>query len=211
MSDDRTKCNFPSKFFFVALALAAMVVMSGCATNIKATATVNEPPIEKLSNFQNFVIERVYMPPEIAEDSANRRALVKIQGNIDKNINATIYEWNSHGNPTGRKLVIKPVIEDMKFVSSGTRVFLGPMAGSSAVRMKLLLTDDSSKQVIGNPEFYQRAGAWAGAFTIGVHDNMMMTRIASLISDYIINNYTQAIGGPTGANDALVEPQSSNQ
>ena len=211
MSDNRKKCNFSPKLFFVALTLSMMGLISGCATHIKATATMNGPPIEKLSNFSNFQIERVYMPPEIAEDSANRRALNKIQENIDKNINATIYEWNSHGDPAGRKLVIKPIIEDMKFVSSGTRVFLGPMAGSSAVRMKLLLTDDASKQLIGDPEFYQRAGAWAGAFTIGVHDNLMMTRIASLISDYIHNNYSQAIGGPTGADESLVAPQGSTQ
>jgi hypothetical protein len=211
MLEDRIKFNFYYKSIFVLLALGIMGLISGCATNIKATTTMNNPPTEKLSNFENLQIERVYMPPEIAEDSANRRALVKIQENIDKNINGTIYEWNSRGNPAGRKLVIKPVIEEMKFVSSGTRVFFGPMAGSSAVRMKLLLIDDSTKQVIGEPEFYQRAEAWAGAFTIGVHDNLMMTRIASLISDYIHNNYSQAIGGPTGADESLVAPQGSTQ
>jgi hypothetical protein len=39
----------------------------------------------------------------------------------------------------------------------------------------------------------------------------MMTRIASLASDYIINNYDQAIGGPTGATDDLVDPNTANQ
>ena len=61
--------------------------------------------------------------------------------------------------------------------------------------MKLLLIDDASKQLIGDPEFYQSAGAWSGAFTLGVHDNMMIVRLASLVSDYIHNNYDKAVGG----------------
>ena len=197
--------DFAKRFIVIGLSLAMVGFMIGCATNIKASATINVPPHEKLSNFQQFEIKQVTMPKKANEDSANRRALIKIQENMNNNLSATIAEWNSRGNPEGRKLVIEPVIEEIKFVSSGTRVFFGPMAGSSAVRMKLLLIDDASEQLIGEPEFYQRAEAWAGAFTIGVHDNLMMTRIASLASDYIINNYDQAIGGPTGATDALVD------
>ena len=58
--------------------------------------------------------------------------------------------------------------------------------------------DVESGELIAHPEFYQRAAAMGGAFTIGGTDNAMLIRIASLITDYTENNYHSAVGGPTG-------------
>jgi hypothetical protein len=43
-----------------------------------------------------------------------------------------------------------------------------------------------------------------GGFTLGVTDNLMLTRVANLASGYIIANYDQAVGGPSGADDKAV-------
>jgi hypothetical protein len=45
--------------------------------------------------------------------------------------------------------------------------------------------------------FYARAAAMAGAFSFGVADNAMLTRIANRLSNYIQGNYPEAVGGPT--------------
>jgi hypothetical protein len=42
---------------------------------------------------------------------------------------------------------------------------------------------------------------------MGAMDNVMLTRVASLASGYIVNNYDKAVGGPTGADDKAVKAQ----
>ncbi len=56
---------------------------------------------------------------------------------------------------------------------------------------------DSGKEIAA-AMFYARAAAMSGAWTFGVTDNLMLARITDTISDYLQNNYLQAVGGPTG-------------
>ncbi|MDR3410185.1 MAG: hypothetical protein P4L87_04450 [Formivibrio sp.] len=188
------------KLIAVMCVTASALLLGGCATNIKASTNSNPPPTEKFSNFSHIEIKPAQLSPEMAGDSANQRALIKIQENLDLNLKAQLQQWNSGKAGTGRTLVIEPIVEQIKFISGGVRFFAGPMAGSSAVVMKLKIMDTAGNKVVAYPEFYQRAEAWSGAFTLGVHDNMMLTRTARIASDYLINNYTKAVGGPTGGN-----------
>jgi hypothetical protein len=66
---------------------------------------------------------------------------------------------------------------------------------------------DNSGKVIATPEFFQRTAAFSGGFSMGAMDNVMLTRVASLASGYIVNNYDKAVGGPTGADDKAVKAQ----
>jgi hypothetical protein len=38
-----------------------------------------------------------------------------------------------------------------------------------------------------------------------IADNLMLTRTAGLVAHYIARNYREAVGGPTGANEQLVD------
>ena len=38
-----------------------------------------------------------------------------------------------------------------------------------------------------------------GAFSLGGADNAMLVRIANRLTDYLQANFSQAVGGPTGA------------
>jgi hypothetical protein len=69
--------------------------------------------------------------------------------------------------------------------------------------MRVTFRDQAGK-VISAPEFFQRSNAMSGGFTLGVNDNMMLTRVAKLASDYVIANYDRAVGGPSGADDNAV-------
>jgi hypothetical protein len=72
------------------------------------------------------------------------------------------------------------------------------MAGSSAVLMTARITEKETGRVVATPLFYARAEAWGGAFTFGVTDNLMLLRIADRLCDYLLANYTEAVGGVTG-------------
>jgi hypothetical protein len=175
---------------------AAALVLSGCATRVKASASTNPPPAEAFSAFSRIEVKPVSAAP--AAD-ASPAGVAKIQGNLTKDLTASLANWNQVPD-NGRKLVIEPVVQQMQFKGGAMRVLFGPFAGSSGVLLELKITDAQGKP-IANPQFFQRADAWAAGFVLGVHDNLMLTRVANLASAYVIENYSAAKGGPTGADD----------
>jgi len=181
--------------------IASAILVAGCATNIKATRKDNPPPKEAFSNFGRIEVRPVVLAPSAA---GQQKVLTKIQENIAHDLEPSLSEWN--GRPdNGRKLLIEPVVEEVRFIGIGPRILVGPLAGSSVVRMTVKITDASNGKLVDLPEFYQRSSAGAG-FALGVADNMMLTRTAGLVSRYIVRNYAKAEGGPTGATDELVAP-----
>lgn len=177
-----------------AMGLLGLALVQGCATRVKAEATQNPAPTEAFSAFGRIELQ----PARLASNVQGREAAVtKIQENLVKDLAEALPAWNA-GPDNGRKLIITPVIEQLQFNAGAKRVLLGPMAGSSGVQMRLQIRDEAGR-VVATPEFYQRAGAWAAGFVMGVHDNLMLTRVANLASGYLIANHKDAVGGPTGA------------
>jgi hypothetical protein len=179
------------------LFLPALLAMACCAcvTHIRPVATHNPPPRDALSTFQHFQLQPVVATTqEVSEQAA---ALSKISGNVQQKLGDTIAAWQNR-NQSGRTLKIEPRITALKFVGGGKRFFAGAMAGSSAVDMHLRLTDAATGEVIADPEFYQRAAATGGAWSIGGTDNGMLVRIATVAQQYLQRNYPSAVGGPTG-------------
>lgn len=188
--------------FILVLALFSV----GCVTHIKPSAVQNPPPSEKFSAFGRFELQRVSLSSSYSDDSANQRAAVKIQEYFNERVSPIIDGWN-RAAPQGqqaRVMVIEPQIEHLKFIGGATRFWVGPIAGSSAVIMKIRYIDKASGKLLAEPEFFQRAAAWSGAFTVGGQDNAMLARIVTLVADYTNRNYREAVGGPSGATDDLV-------
>lgn len=131
---------------------------------------------------------------------ANEKARRKIQENFDLRVNPLVAEWNAGADDAGevRTLLIEPAIQDIKFVNATARVWAGAMAGSSAVVLRMKLTDAATGEEVAHPEFYQRAAAMGGAWTFGSTDNNMLVRITELPAQYLRANYAEAVGGPTG-------------
>ncbi|HEX8612076.1 MAG TPA: hypothetical protein VF800_12380 [Telluria sp.] len=194
--------NITSKALFFASCLFGAVLLQGCgATKIKASSTNNPPPSEAFSAFGRIEVRPVVFGPDVKADPDG---LIKIEANIQKDLSASLLEWNARP-ANGRTLVIQPVIEQMSFKRGAKRVLLGPLAGSSGVLLRLKISDNKGRTV-ANPEFFQRAGAMSAGFTLGVHDNLMLTRVANLASNYVIANYSRAEGGATGADAKAVAP-----
>lgn len=176
------------------------LLVTGCVTNIKTDLLNNPPPAEKFANFNRFEITKITLVPPYAGQDANEVALVKIQQNLDARMKPLLAKWNTAGAAAtpARTLLIEPVATEIKFISGGKRFFAGAMAGSSAVILKVKITEKETGKVIGEPLFYARAAAYAGAFSVGGADNAMLVRIANRLSDYVEGNYNEAVGGRTG-------------
>ena len=87
--------------------------------------------------------------------------------------------------------------------SSCTQIELNPVQydpglPSGSANQAALDKIQESGDTIAYPEFYQRAAAMGGAYTVGVTDNLMLVRIANLLVEYLKSNYETAVGGPTG-------------
>ena len=179
-----------------AAGLLALSLVQGCATRVKASTTSNPAPTEAFSAFGRIEVK----PAVFAEGyKGNLAGVAKINENINKDLAESLKKWNA-GPENGRVLIIEPIVEEMQFQSGVKRVFLGPLAGSSGVRMRVIIRDNKGNE-IARPEFFQRASAMAAGFMLGVHDNLMLTRVANLTSAYVKANSVRAEGGPTGADD----------
>ncbi len=187
------------RILLAATVVVALPLISGCATKIKASSSHNPAPATAFSSYGRIDVKPVAYAPGY---KGNPAALGKIAANLDKDLAPSLAQWNSRPD-NGRTLTVEPIVEEMSFKSTTKRVFLGPLAGSSGVLMRVTFRDNTGK-VIATPEFFQRANAMSGGFTLGVQDNLMLTRVSKLASSYVIANYDQAVGGPTGADDAAV-------
>ncbi len=184
----------------IVFAFALASLTWGCVTTVDTPQnTFNPVPASSLSAYNQIELLPIRVADGVQSNDANQRALRKIQENVDAKIGPTLTGWNANPSPTSMgKLVIEPLITELKFVSGGTRFMVGAFAGSSAVVMKVKMYDKDSGEMIAHPEFYQRAAAMGGAYSVGVTDNLMLDRIANLLVGYLKDNYAQPVGGRTG-------------
>jgi len=187
-------------------ALALTLIVTGCASKVKASRTDNPPPTEAYSEFGRIEVKPAVLAPQFRGQSANEKALVKINANLFQRLGENPQKWNSRPE-NGRTLVIEPIVTDIRFIGGGARFFTGPLSGSSGVVVQVKVTDTNTGKLIDHPEFYQRSSAGSG-FALGVADNLMLTRIGELVGDYLLRNYDAAVGGKTGATDELVSGNS---
>jgi len=186
----------------IASALLSVGLLQGCATSIKASSTQNPPPALAFSAYSRIVLKPAVFAPGYQGSGAG---LAKINENMRKDLGPYAERWNGRA-ANGSVLTIEPVVEEMSFKRVATRLFLGPLAGSSGVLMRVTFRDNTGR-VIATPQFFQRTGAFSGGFTIGVQDNLMLTRVANLASNYVVANYDRPVGGPTGADEQAVKEQ----
>ena len=187
--------------FRLLLPAALALLCCACVTNIRPDVAGNPPPAEPFSHFQHFMLAPTVIAPAAAHETD---AIAKVNQNIRQRVGGTLSGWENR-NQGGRVLNVEPRIVELKFVGGGARFFAGAMAGSSAVKMRVKFTDAQTGRMIADPEFYQRASAFGGAWSIGGTDNGMLARIATVVQQYLDRNYARAIGGPTGLDGT--EPQ----
>lgn len=150
----------------------------------------NPAPAGALSAFQRFEMSPVKMGPPFDEYDANKAAVQNLEANLAERAKPLLAEWNA--KPAGdapRTLKIEPEIGYIRFITGGKRFFGGAFAGDSGILLKLKLSDAATGELIGEPQFYQRAGAFSATYTFGAMDKHMIIRISGMVANYLKLNY----------------------
>ncbi len=154
--------------------------------------STNPPATEALKNFQHFEHKDVSTSPPFNEKGTTESALAHLQANMGLRSIQRVKEWNEAASTEGgRTLIIEPVIEHIRFVTPARRVFLGPLMGGSHIDMRVKLVDAATGDVIGEPRFYQHAGAGAAGWAFGAVDRAMVIRLSNMVDAYLRDNYEQ--------------------
>jgi hypothetical protein len=176
------------------------LLMFGIAATALGESPQNPPPTNVLSGYDKYELLPIAMGAPYAGDEGKEKQKTKIQDYMTAETNPIIAQWNTDaaGSARGQSLVIEPRIERLKVVSGGSRFWIGPLAGDSYVVMKVRIVEQPSGTQLAEPEFYQRASAMSGSFTIGAQDKDMLHRVVVLVDHYLQSNYKEAVGGATG-------------
>jgi len=173
----------------VSIALSA-ALLTGCATRIRQPAAAPQPVKVKLSTFKSVGLKTVVVNPKFAGAATNEKARKKINELLVTKMKFAIPELkqidevvkpDAADKPA---LVIEPVIEEIKFIGGAARFWVGAMAGSSAVLMKVTYTSSATGEVLAAPEFYKVGNAMAGGGSMGASDNLMLDEVVREIVDY---------------------------
>jgi len=167
-----------------------LLFTQGCATHLRKPVRPPQPAKVKFSNFQAVEMNHVTISPRFASAEPNQKALRKIDEVLFSCMRLIFPNMNEveETNSGMRTLLIEPNIEEIKFIGGAARFWVGSWAGSSAVLMKVTYQEKATGETISVPEFYRRGDAWAGQYTIGATDNLMLQNIAQDICNYTYSN-----------------------
>jgi hypothetical protein len=169
--------------------LLAFALAQGCATNLAKPDGPPQPTSVKLSTFQTVTMKEVEIAPDFASAGANQKAARKINEVLVSNMRLVFPDLReASGEDVKTGLLIEPWIQEIKFIGGAARFWVGAMAGSSAVLMKVNFRDASTGELIGEPQFYRDASAYAGGWTMGSTDNKMLEDVAKDVVNYVSLN-----------------------
>ena len=159
----------------------------------------NPPPAKAFTAYTAFELKPIALDKADAADKGRVAVVENVQGYFDAQVAPIVAAWDKKPHAEGEvRLVIESRIDTIKKVGGATRFFAGALAGDSHVTMHLRFVEQPGDIVIAEPEFYQRAAAMSGAWTVGAQDNAMLQRITTIIVDYLNANYVAPVGGRTG-------------
>ncbi len=178
----------------------AALMAGALALSLTAVAIQqNPPPANKLAGYSSYEMMPLTLAPELGDKKNVEKVVAVIDADLKKSIASILEGWNSSADKASpQKLVIEPRITQLHKPSGATRFFAGAMAGNGYVNMRVRITEQPSGKLIAEPEFYRRANALAGAWTMGAHDSAMLQKVAGLLANYLTANYKEAVGGDTG-------------
>ena len=188
-----------SKIHRLVLATVAVALSQVALAGGPSVAPTNPAPAHKLQGYSGYELKALTVDPGVGEKKNLEKVVAKVDEDLHLKVSPILEGWNAQPNSkSSQKLVIEPHLTDLHKPSGATRFFAGAMAGDGFIKVKVLVIEQPSGKVVAEPEFYRRASAMAGAWTMGAHDNAMLEKVASLVASYLSANYTEAVGGETG-------------
>ena len=172
--------------------ISSSLLVSGCATHIRQPQSQPRPSTERFGTFDNVYYENVVIAPDFASSTPNQRAAKRINEELISGLNNVFPGMHvvdrAPQSASGKNVVIRPQVIEIKFIGGAARFWVGAMAGSSAVLMRVDYIDMQSGNILANPEFYRAASAHRGGMSMGATDNVMLTMIAQDIITYTSSN-----------------------
>lgn len=187
------KIGLPAKFGKSTFGLSAFLLLTACATNIQPMDATQTPPSTAFGQFTPVLLKPITnqtpqdFPPE---------AVAQVQRGLETCLSETLGAVTAYSddavkaNPAA--LVLEPTILNGKKVSVGARIWLGALAGSSAVQMQVIYKSAKDGSVLAQPVFYAKAAAMSGAWTFGAQDNAMLDRLSENACQYTATYKTAA-------------------
>ncbi len=179
------------KAFSLFTMLLSILMIGGCATKVVETPSEVKASKAKLGDYKKVILVKAELAPAYAKHPANVKAANKIDENLRQKLSAiyqdievkTVAEAKNLPQSNTKTLVIKPLIKQIKFIGGAARFWGGAMAGSSVVIMDTAIIDLNTNEVLANPGYYRKAGAYTDPFGVGSND--MLNQIAADVINYI--------------------------
>lgn len=184
--------NKTIRFWSAVAVFAALVI--GVSDNAAAkekkpkAQTVTEPSKVKFSEFKAVELKPFGIAPEHADNKGNQKSAEVMNDLLQQELK--ILFPNLKVLPAGaefskadaRTLQITPYIADIRKVSTGARIWVGAMAGSSFVVVQVTYRDSSTGEVIAQPQFKRSASGWNDAW--GEKGNQLRDELCHDIAHY---------------------------
>ena len=194
------------------LVAGAIAASASLAFAIDKPKSPPQPPKVSFSEFNRVELKAIGIAPKAKKEAEHAREIFDelIQQMKAVAPSLTVEAVAAPPLPAvggDRTLVVEPFVEDIKFVGGGSRFMIGALAGKSAVLMKVTFREKATGEVLAEPEFYQDANAFAGAYSMGSSDNAMLRVVAGDAANYYkLNGGARATAAPPQAQEA---PQAS--
>lgn len=173
-----------------------LLLLSGCAGSpehrnriITESAALIQPTQTKLSRFSKFKVLPMKSSIVIQNNAGKAQYASVVESKLNNRLYPVITEWEGKASSANRQLLIEPELLSLRIVSGGARFWIGAMAGSSDVKLRLTLRDARTKKVIGSPVISKNTGGMAGAWSSGATDRNLVDYIVDISKQYLINNY----------------------
>jgi hypothetical protein len=146
---------------------------------------------EPLSSFDNFNLADMTLVPSVQTKPEKVEVAKRLDVKLKTKLDPLISGWNTKSGYVqgGRTLEIQPQVVSLRVISGTTRFFAGAFAGQSEISMDLILVDKETGKEIGRTRVQRSAGAFAGAWSIGMTDRSLLDYIVDISYQYLIDNY----------------------
>lgn len=177
---------------FVAVVFVA-AAFSACggnrAENVKAEE--KEAAEEKITplehRYSKLVFQKFTADSQISTDyptALSECESAAMAAVISKNLFGAV-EKERDGVKYNNALLVKGSVVNMRIVSGAARFWVGAMAGSSDMSVKLTFTDAVTGKVVREKLLSSANNPWGGAWTFGSSDRSLPADMGRIIGEYI--------------------------
>lgn len=183
-------------FFLLGIALVCISFMGGCqSAKVNMNEIVNMeasrlgPPKIALNRYANFELQEMEYSGGILADERKVKVADQLKQKFEEKINGLFSTWNADNAAGEGTLLVKPVLQNLYVVSSGSRFWIGALAGDSTIDMDMSLIDKTTGEEIANPRIMKNANAYSGGWTVGGTDQNLLNYIVEISYEYLVRNY----------------------